>query len=95
MVAGFRLDGFSAIKPRVTHSPPPQQVNPWDVSSCVLEDRFISPAVLYIQVSAFQVRRQTNILSTDSFRCQQTVGHPSCELIPWLILKSYRFFIRF
>ncbi|XP_070006275.1 probable phosphoinositide phosphatase SAC9 isoform X2 [Nicotiana sylvestris] len=54
MVAGFRLDGFSAIKPRVTHSPPPQQVNPWDVSSCVLEDRFISPAVLYIQVSAFQ-----------------------------------------
>lgn len=53
MLAGFRLDGFSAIKPRVTHSPP-SQVNPWDVSSCILEDRFISPAVLYIQVSAFQ-----------------------------------------
>ncbi|PHT42242.1 hypothetical protein CQW23_16267 [Capsicum baccatum] len=54
MLAGFRLDGFSAIKPRVTHSPPPSQVNPWDVSSCILEDRFICPAVLYIQVSAFQ-----------------------------------------
>nr|XP_016489334.1 PREDICTED: probable phosphoinositide phosphatase SAC9 [Nicotiana tabacum]XP_016489335.1 PREDICTED: probable phosphoinositide phosphatase SAC9 [Nicotiana tabacum] len=54
MVAGFRLDGFSAIKPRVTHSPPPQHANPWGVSSCVLEDRFICPAVLYIQVSAFQ-----------------------------------------
>lgn len=53
MLAGFRLDGFSAIKPRVTHSPP-SQVNPWDVSSCIL-DRFICPAVLYIQVSAFQV----------------------------------------
>ncbi|CAN4077059.1 unnamed protein product [Withania somnifera] len=53
MLAGFRLDGFSAIKPRVTHSPA-SQVNPWDVSSCILEDRFVCPAVLYIQVSAFQ-----------------------------------------
>ncbi|MCD7455508.1 putative phosphoinositide phosphatase sac9 [Datura stramonium] len=53
MLAGFRLDGFSAIKTRVTHSPP-SQVNPWDVSSCILEDRFMCPAVLYIQVSSFQ-----------------------------------------
>lgn len=53
MLAGFRLDGFSAIKPRVTHSPSPD-VNMRDSSSILLEDRFISPAVLYIQVSVLQ-----------------------------------------
>ncbi|MCD9646749.1 hypothetical protein HAX54_036906 [Datura stramonium] len=45
MLAGFVLT--------VTHSPP-SQVNPWDISSCILEDRFMCPAVLYIQVSSFQ-----------------------------------------
>lgn len=53
-LAGFRLDGFSAIRPRVTHSPS-SDVNIWDMSSPFLEDRYISPAVLYIQVSVFQV----------------------------------------
>ncbi|KAK9289187.1 hypothetical protein L1049_017661 [Liquidambar formosana] len=53
LLAGFRLDAFSAIKPRVTHSPSPD-VNNWDTSMTFLEDRHISPAVLYIQVSALQ-----------------------------------------
>lgn len=53
MLAGFRLDGFSAIKPRVTHSPS-SDVNIWDMSSDLLDDRLIAPAILYIQVSAFQ-----------------------------------------
>ncbi|KAL8232512.1 hypothetical protein R6Q57_002290 [Mikania cordata] len=46
MLAGFRLDGFSAIRPRVTHSP--------SSSSVVWEDRFIYTAVLYLQVSILQ-----------------------------------------
>ncbi|KAL2506196.1 putative phosphoinositide phosphatase SAC9 [Abeliophyllum distichum] len=53
MLAGFRLDGFSAIKPRVTHSPSADE-NIGNRFSYLLEDRLISPAVLYIQVSALQ-----------------------------------------
>ncbi|XP_024928266.3 probable phosphoinositide phosphatase SAC9 isoform X2 [Ziziphus jujuba] len=53
MLAGFRLDAFNAIKPRVTHSPS-SQTQVWDASITLLEDRHISPAVLYIQVSALQ-----------------------------------------
>ncbi|XP_024984355.1 probable phosphoinositide phosphatase SAC9 [Cynara cardunculus var. scolymus] len=52
-VAGFRLDGFSAIKPRLTHSPS-SNVNPLDASSIVFDHRFISPPVLHIQVSTLQ-----------------------------------------
>lgn len=55
VLAGFRLDAFSAIKPRITHSPLPRDVDIWQSSLTCLEDRNISPAVLYIQVSAFQV----------------------------------------
>ncbi|KAI3468569.1 hypothetical protein Pfo_025232 [Paulownia fortunei] len=52
MLAGFRLDGFSAIKHRVNHSPSTEL----DIGgrNCLLEDRLTSPAVLYIQVSALQ-----------------------------------------
>ncbi|KAL5578722.1 hypothetical protein UlMin_011164 [Ulmus minor] len=53
LLAGFRLDAFSAIKPRVTHSPS-SQANIWDTSATLLEDRYISPAVLYMQVSILQ-----------------------------------------
>lgn len=52
-LAGFRLDAFSAIKPRLTHSPS-SKAHIWDMSATLLEDRHISPAVLYIQVSALQ-----------------------------------------
>lgn len=53
LLAGFRLDAFPAIKPRVTHSPFSDS-DIWDTSLTFLEDRYISPAVLYIQVSALQ-----------------------------------------
>ncbi|KAL0413978.1 UNVERIFIED_CONTAM: putative phosphoinositide phosphatase SAC9, partial [Sesamum radiatum] len=52
MLAGFRLDGFSAIKQRVNHSPSTDV--DIGVTNCLLEERLTSPAVLYIQVSALQ-----------------------------------------
>ncbi|GKV29305.1 hypothetical protein SLEP1_g38242 [Rubroshorea leprosula] len=52
-LAGFRLDAFSAIKPRITHSPP-SGADIWDTSITFLEDRHISPPILYIQVSTIQ-----------------------------------------
>ncbi|KAK7319802.1 hypothetical protein RJT34_04528 [Clitoria ternatea] len=52
LLSGFRLDAFSAIKPRVTHSPF-SDVNNKTFSS-LIDDRYITPAVLYIQVSALQ-----------------------------------------
>lgn len=54
ILAGFRFEAFTAIKPRVTHSPS-SDVDTWDTSVTFLEDRHISPAVLYLQVSALQV----------------------------------------
>lgn len=54
LLSGFRLDAFSVIKPRVTHSPS-SDGSTYDASITYLEDRHISPAVLYIQVSALQV----------------------------------------
>ncbi|OMP06550.1 hypothetical protein COLO4_08073 [Corchorus olitorius] len=53
LLAGFRLDAFNAIKPRISHSPS-SDVDIWDTSITYLEDRHVSPAVLYIQVSALQ-----------------------------------------
>ncbi|GAB2293209.1 Probable phosphoinositide phosphatase sac9 [Dionaea muscipula] len=53
LLAGFRLDAFSAIKPRVTHSPS-LNGSIWDPWPPLLEDRHINPAVLYIQVSVLQ-----------------------------------------
>lgn len=51
LLAGFRLDAFTAIKPRVNHAP---SSDIHDMSVTFLEDRYISPAVLYIQVSFLQ-----------------------------------------
>ncbi|XP_010413648.1 PREDICTED: probable phosphoinositide phosphatase SAC9 [Camelina sativa] len=54
LAAGFRLDAFNAIKPRVTHSPSSDVVDIWDPANIIVEDRQVSPAVLYIQVSVLQ-----------------------------------------
>ena len=62
VMASFRLDGFSAIKPQLTHSPY-STVNTMDASSIVYQHRFLSPAVLHIQVFASQV------LSTPKMSC--------------------------
>lgn len=53
VLAGFRIDAFNVIRPRTTHSPFPK-LDIWDCST-FMEDRYILPAVLYIQVSVVQV----------------------------------------
>lgn len=50
-IAGFRIDAFNIIRPRVTHSP----MNTVDGYSTLIEDRYIVPAILYIQVAVVQV----------------------------------------
>lgn len=52
LIAGFRLDAFSAIKPRITHSPLPDAYTQDGLT--LMDERYISPAVLYMQVSALQ-----------------------------------------
>jgi len=66
LLAGFRLDAFSAIKPRVTHSPF-SDVHSKSFPSLV-DDRYITPAALYIQVSVLQVITGT-ILLLSLFSC--------------------------
>ncbi|XP_022722014.1 probable phosphoinositide phosphatase SAC9 isoform X1 [Durio zibethinus] len=67
LLAGFRLDAFNAIKPRITHSPS-SDVDIWDTSITFLEDRHISPAVLYIQVSALQEGVGYNMVTIAEYR---------------------------
>lgn len=54
LLAGFRLDAFSAIRPRVTHSSG-LDASVRDDSLYLLDERYINPAVLYIRVSVLQV----------------------------------------
>ncbi|GJS75716.1 probable phosphoinositide phosphatase SAC9 [Tanacetum coccineum] len=53
LMAGFRLDGFSAIKSQLIHSPY-SSTNSMDASSIVNQHSFLSPAVLHVQVLASQ-----------------------------------------
>ncbi|XVF84266.1 hypothetical protein PTKIN_Ptkin17bG0019500 [Pterospermum kingtungense] len=71
LLAGFRLDAFSAIKPRITHSPSSDE-DIWDTSITFLEDRHISPAVLYIQVSALQEGIGSNMVTVAEYRLPET-----------------------
>ncbi|KAF9593505.1 hypothetical protein IFM89_023998 [Coptis chinensis] len=68
-LAGFRLDAFSAIKPRVTHAPS-SDANIWENSLTWLEDRHIYPAVLFIQVSALQ--EPHNVFTIGEYRLPVT-----------------------
>ncbi|KGN54995.1 probable phosphoinositide phosphatase SAC9 isoform X1 [Cucumis sativus] len=65
MIAGFRLEAFGAIKPRVTHSPS-SDAQIWDASVTFLEDRHIYPAVLYLQVSI--VQESNSIVTVAEYR---------------------------
>jgi len=71
LLAGFRLDAFSAIKPRVTHSPF-SDVHSKSFPSLV-DDRYITPAVLYIQVSILQVINYWNITASVTFLLPRSV----------------------
>lgn len=68
-LAGFRLDAFSAIRPRVTHAPF-SEANIWDDSLTWLEERHIHPAVLFIQVSALQ--EPHNVFTIGEYRLPVT-----------------------
>ncbi|CAM8897025.1 unnamed protein product [Rhodiola kirilowii] len=62
LLSGFRLDAFSAIRPRVTHSPF-MDTNFQRTTVTSLEDRHISPAILYIQVSTLQEGNNSVIIA--------------------------------
>ncbi|KAK9157513.1 hypothetical protein Scep_004087 [Stephania cephalantha] len=66
-LAGFRLDAFSLIRPRVSHAPFSEE-NIWDNSLTWLEDRHVYSASLFIHVSALQ---STKILTLDVMRVFQ------------------------
>ncbi|KAG0466226.1 hypothetical protein HPP92_017806, partial [Vanilla planifolia] len=70
-VCGFRLDAFNVIRPRISHSPF-SDVDIWDSSVIGLEDRHISPPILYIQVSA--VQEQRNSVSVGEYRLPEVKG---------------------
>ncbi|CAL5013070.1 unnamed protein product [Urochloa decumbens] len=50
-IAGFRLDFFSVIRPRVTHSPSSSELDTREFSLTRLEDRYVNQAILYMQVT--------------------------------------------
>ncbi|MQL98107.1 hypothetical protein Taro_030802, partial [Colocasia esculenta] len=50
-IAGFRLDAFNIIKPKITHSPSSLDMGIGDSPLTCLEDEQIFPAVLYIHVT--------------------------------------------
>ncbi|KAG2628277.1 probable phosphoinositide phosphatase SAC9 [Panicum virgatum] len=50
-IAGFRLDFFSVIRPRVTHSPSSSEMDTREFSLTCLEDRYVNQAILYMQVT--------------------------------------------
>jgi hypothetical protein len=56
-MAGFRLDSFSVIRPRVTHSPLSSELDRREFSLTRMEDRHVNPAILHIQVTVVKVIR--------------------------------------
>ncbi|OEL28911.1 putative phosphoinositide phosphatase SAC9 [Dichanthelium oligosanthes] len=50
-IAGFRLDFFSVIRPRVIHSPSSSELDTREFSLTRMEDRFVNQAILYMQVT--------------------------------------------
>ncbi|KAK1320830.1 putative phosphoinositide phosphatase SAC9 [Acorus calamus] len=70
-LAGFRLDAFSAIRPRITQSPSSFDTHIWDSSLTCMDERHISPAVLYIQVSVVQ---DTQTLVIGEYRLPEVRG---------------------
>ncbi|KAG8045417.1 hypothetical protein GUJ93_ZPchr0008g11457 [Zizania palustris] len=50
-IAGFRLDFFNIVRPRVTHSPSSSELDTKDCSLTCMEDRVVNPATIYMQVT--------------------------------------------
>ncbi|CAN6468275.1 unnamed protein product [Victoria cruziana] len=53
-VAGFRIDALNVIRPRILHSPTPMDMDASDQPLTYIEDRHMTNAVLFIQVSVLQ-----------------------------------------
>ncbi|KAK8703510.1 hypothetical protein V6N13_047167 [Hibiscus sabdariffa] len=70
-LAGFQLDAFNTINPRITHSPS-SDADIWDTSVTFLEERHISPAVLYIKVSAIQEEKGSSMVTIAEYRLPET-----------------------
>lgn len=87
MIAGFRLEAFSAIKPRVTHSPS-SDVQIWDASVTFLEDRHIYPAVLYLQVCTVQVIN--GLFLSYSFNLETNVAKIQSAVFSWTAIMHRR-----
>lgn len=86
-LAGFRLDAFSVIRPRNTHSPSFSDADIWDSSLTGLESRHIAPAILYIHVSAIQEPR--NYVNIGEYRLPELkAGTPMYFDFPHLIHAS-------
>ncbi|KAM0878793.1 hypothetical protein ACQ4PT_034649 [Festuca glaucescens] len=64
-IAGFRLDSFSVIRPRVTHSPLPSESDMREFSLTRMEDRHLNPAILHIQVT---VVKESGKLVVEEYR---------------------------
>ncbi|KAI3952775.1 hypothetical protein MKW92_000098 [Papaver armeniacum] len=77
-LAGFRIDAFSAIQPRITHSPS-SDANIWDNSLTWLEDRHIFPAILFIQVCAYQ--ESNNMVTVGEYRLPMARAGHQCTSI--------------
>ncbi|XP_062210444.1 probable phosphoinositide phosphatase SAC9 [Phragmites australis] len=64
-IAGFRLDFFNVIRPFVTHSPSSSELYMREFSLTRMEDRFVNPAILYIQVT---VVKESGKLVVEEYR---------------------------
>ncbi|KAF7062968.1 hypothetical protein CFC21_069507 [Triticum aestivum] len=64
-IAGFRLDSFGVIRPRVTHSPLPSELDMKECSLIRMEDRHLNPAILHIQVT---VVKESGKLVVEEYR---------------------------
>ncbi|KAF0905503.1 hypothetical protein E2562_007306 [Oryza meyeriana var. granulata] len=64
-IAGFRLDFFNVVRPRVTHSPSSSELDLKEFSLIPLEDRVVNPAILYLQVT---VVKESGKLVVEEYR---------------------------
>lgn len=80
-IAGFRLDFFNVVRPRVTHSPSSSELDMKEFSLIPMEDRVINPAILYLQVTIVKVR--------SSCLCSQISLALMTIIVPFVLLVIF------
>lgn len=88
-IAGFCFDYFNVVRPRVTHSPAVNGERCESYLTC-LEDRAISPSVLYIQVFALQVNGYAFRFSTSNAGAGMIPIHSDMKFLSLNIEKNKR-----